>query len=66
MKNILVVGGTKGICKEVVQLLSDSNVFVIARTKSDSPAAENQHFIKADISQNSFDWSQNVSSSYAL
>jgi 3-oxoacyl-[acyl-carrier protein] reductase len=51
MKNIVVIGGTKGIGREIVQNLSDSNVFVIARNKGDLPAAENISFIPADVTQ---------------
>ncbi|HEX8461045.1 MAG TPA: SDR family oxidoreductase [Segetibacter sp.] len=57
MKNIVVVGGTKGIGREIVQLLSDSNVFIIAREEVPSTASENIHFIQADITQASFDLS---------
>ncbi len=51
MKNIVVVGGTKGIGKEIVQLLPDSQVFVIARAKPAAPDPENVKFIQADLTQ---------------
>ncbi len=51
MKNIVVIGGTKGIGKEIVQLLPDSQVFVIARAKPGTPGSENVKFIQADVTQ---------------
>ena len=51
MKNIVVAGGTKGIGKEIVQLLPDNQVFVIARAKPDNPGSENVKFIQADLTQ---------------
>lgn len=57
MNNIVVVGGTKGIGKEIVQRLTGSNVFVIARTNPDLPDAENFHFIQGDVTQNPIDFS---------
>src|SRR4028118_1409962 len=51
MKNIVVVGGTKGIGKKIADLLEDSNLFIIARTKSEVTHSENIHFIEADVTQ---------------
>ncbi|HZG24227.1 MAG TPA: SDR family oxidoreductase [Chitinophagaceae bacterium] len=51
MKNIVVVGGTKGIGKKIVDLLQDRNVFIIARTKSEGRDSANIRFIEADVTQ---------------
>ena len=51
MKNIVVIGGTKGIGKAIVHLLTDSNVFVIARSKGDLQPAENLTFISSDVTK---------------
>jgi NAD(P)-dependent dehydrogenase (short-subunit alcohol dehydrogenase family) len=51
MKNIVVVGGTKGIGKKIVDLLQDRNVFIIARTKSEGRDSVNIRFIEADVTQ---------------
>ncbi len=55
MKNIVVVGGTKGIGKNVVNLLDKSNVFVIARTKNELPDTANANFIATDVTQPTID-----------
>lgn len=57
MKNVVVVGGTKGIGKKIVERLPDSNVFVIARTNSDLPVTGNLHFIQGDVLQPSINLS---------
>src|SRR5688500_18848437 len=57
MKNIVVVGGTKGIGKEMVQRLTDSKVFVIARSVNEFTNAENLQFIQGDVTQASIDLS---------
>lgn len=49
MKNIVVVGGTKGIGKNIVDLLDTSNVFVLARTKNELPDTATTHFIETDV-----------------
>ncbi len=49
MKNIVVVGGTKGIGKQIVHLLTDSNLFVLARTVSGETSEANVHYIAADV-----------------
>ena len=51
MGNIVVVGGTKGIGKHIVQLLPDSNLYVIARNTKLLPERSNIRFIQADITQ---------------
>lgn len=51
MKNILVVGGTKGIGRQVVELLAGDNVFVIARSKDETAVSPNVHFIQGDVTQ---------------
>ena len=56
MKNV-VVGGTKGIGKRIVEHLTDSNVFVIARTNNDLPGTGKLHFIQGDVLQPSIDLS---------
>ena len=57
MKNIVVVGGTKGIGKEIVQRLTDSKVFVIARSVNEFTNSENLQFIQGDVTQASIDLS---------
>jgi len=51
MKNIVVIGGTKGIGKHIVQLLTDSNLYVVARTINQLPPHSNIHYMQADITQ---------------
>ena len=51
MGNIVIVGGTKGIGKHIVQLLSDSNLYVIARNTKLLPERSNIRYIQADITQ---------------
>ncbi|MBC7829922.1 MAG: SDR family oxidoreductase [Chitinophagaceae bacterium] len=51
MKNIVIVGGTKGIGKNIVELLTDFNVYVIARTKNGLAETDNLHFLEADVTQ---------------
>ena len=57
MKNIVVVGGTKGIGKQIVELLDDYNVFVLARSIDELNNHVNKHFISFDATQNSIDLS---------
>src|SRR5215203_2640163 len=57
MKNVVVVGGTKGIGKEIVQRLRDDKVFVIARSGGDLTYSEGVHFIQADVTQQTIDLS---------
>jgi len=57
MKNIVVVGGTKGIGKEVVLRLKDNKVFVIARTDNYFVDTEKLHFIQGDVTGVSIDLS---------
>lgn len=57
MKNIVVVGGTKGIGKNIADLLDKSNVFVLARTKNELPDTANAHFIGADVTRQTIDLS---------
>jgi len=57
MKNVVVVGGTKGIGKEIVQRLRDDKVFVIARSGGDLSYSESLHFIQADVTQQTIDLS---------
>jgi NAD(P)-dependent dehydrogenase (short-subunit alcohol dehydrogenase family) len=54
MSNILVVGGTKGIGKEIVARLGDHHVFVVARN-NDAAYGSNVHFIQADMTHESID-----------
>ncbi len=51
MKNIVIVGGTKGIGREIVRLLPGTQLFVIGRTKPDEPGLENTTFIQWDVTQ---------------
>ena len=57
MKNTVVVGGTKGIGKEIVQRITDSHVYVMARTNPDGNYRENVHFIQADVTKPTIDFS---------
>lgn len=58
MKNIVVVGGTKGIGRSIVDLITDYSVYVIARTKADLEDTQNVHFIQGDVLQPGVDLSQ--------
>ena len=49
MKNIVIVGGTKGIGRQLVHLLADHNVYVIARSPGDLTVNTNITFIEGDI-----------------
>ncbi|MDQ6813844.1 MAG: SDR family oxidoreductase [Bacteroidota bacterium] len=51
MKNIVVVGGTKGIGRGIVERLTGSNVFVIARSDGELNGVATIHFIKADATK---------------
>ena len=55
MKNIVVVGGTKGIGESIVRLLTGNNVFVIARTETDFRGASNVRFIPANVTTDNLD-----------
>lgn len=57
MKNIVVVGGTKGIGLAIVQRLADNRAYVMARSKGELPDNENVHFIQADVTQPAIDFS---------
>ena len=57
MENIVVVGGTKGIGKNIADLLKESNLFVIARTINETSDIDNGNFIKADVTQPTIDLS---------
>lgn len=58
MKNIVVVGGTKGIGRSIVDLITDYSVYVIARTKADLEDTKNVRFIQGDVLQPGVDLSQ--------
>ncbi len=55
MKNIVVVGGTKGIGKQLVHLLADQNVYVIARSQGNLTVNANTTFIAGDITAQALD-----------
>ena len=55
MKNIVVVGGTKGIGKNIVELLDLSNVVVLARSRDELSDTAKAHFILADVTQPTID-----------
>ncbi len=57
MKNIVVVGGTKGIGKQIVHLLSESNKYVVARHANEQENDSAITFIQADVTQPAFDLS---------
>ena len=58
MKNIVVVGGTKGIGREIVQRLKDTKVFIIARAAGKFTDIENLQFIQGDVTQPSINLSR--------
>ncbi len=51
MKNTVIVGGTKGIGKHIVNLLSDSNNFIISRSNEGMEETKNNHFIQLNVTQ---------------
>jgi 3-oxoacyl-[acyl-carrier protein] reductase len=51
MKNLVVVGGTKGIGKQIVERSVHSNVFILARTTTGMADTANTHYIAADVTQ---------------
>ena len=55
MKNIVVVGGTKGIGRQLVHLLADQNVSVIARSQGNLTVNANTTFIAGDITAPALD-----------
>jgi 3-oxoacyl-[acyl-carrier protein] reductase len=57
MKNIVVVGGTKGIGKNIVELLLHDNLFVLARNVNATTNANNVRFIEADVTKEIIDLS---------
>ncbi len=57
MRNIVVVGGTKGIGRHIAGLLNDCNVYVVARSPAELPLEDSSTFIEGDIMQPSIDLS---------
>jgi 3-oxoacyl-[acyl-carrier protein] reductase len=57
MRNIVIVGGTKGIGKAIVEGLTGDRVFVIARSTEGIQESSNPHFINADVTTGSIDLS---------
>lgn len=55
MKNIVVVGGTKGIGASIVELLPESEIFVVARNKFNFPGSTNVRFVQADVTTDNLD-----------
>lgn len=51
MKNMVIVGGTKGIGKQIVELLEENTVYVIARNKLENVQNNKVQFIYADVTQ---------------
>lgn len=51
MKNIVVIGGTKGIGSSVVQSLTDTNLYIIARSVDGFESTDKLHYIAANITQ---------------
>ena len=49
MKNIVVVGGTKGIGKQLVDALTGYNRFVIARSQDELLLNEQTTFLPGDV-----------------
>ena len=55
MKNIVVVGGTKGIGKQLVEALTGYNRFVIARSQNELLLNEQTTFLPGDVTAPSID-----------
>ncbi len=55
MKNIVVVGGTKGIGRQLVEALAGNNRYVIARSQDDLTVNEQTTFLSADITAPTID-----------
>ena len=55
MKNIVVVGGTKGIGKQLVEALTGYNRFVIARSQDELLLNEQTIFLPGDVTAPSID-----------
>ncbi len=55
MKNIVVVGGTKGIGRQLVEALSGNNRYVIARSQDDLTVNEQTTFLPADVTAPTID-----------
>lgn len=56
MKNIVVIGGTKGIGAALVKILkNDAQVFVFARNENQQMQNQNVHFFNLDITKESID-----------
>lgn len=55
MKNIVVVGGTKGIGRQLVEMLVGNNMYVIARNQDDLTINEQTTFIQGDATASSID-----------
>ena len=49
MKNIVIVGGTKGIGRQLVNLLAGNNVYVVARGLNELTLQEGITFIEGDV-----------------
>ena len=49
MKNIVIVGGTKGIGRQLVNLLAGNNVYVVARGLNELTVQEGITFIEGDV-----------------
>ena len=56
MKNIVIVGGTKGIGKQLASLYKEEQVYVLARNlSSDQPVQNNVTFISFDVTSDTLD-----------
>ena len=55
MKNIVVVGGTKGIGRQLVDALTGYNRFVIARSQDELLLNEQTIFLPGDVTAPSID-----------
>ncbi len=55
MKNIVVVGGTKGIGKQLVEALAGYNRYIIARSQDDLTVNEQTIFLPGDVTAPNID-----------